>query len=256
MKKKDTIGAFVGFVAALAVAACTAAEKAASEVGSRGTEGPSADADRGDVETRSFDFADFKGVGVGGIDKIDIKKGAAFSVTARGYAADLDDLDITLDDEGLSVGRKKKSGWKNNRKPVTVTITMPELDSLAVGGSGSITADEASGDDVDLSIGGSGSINLAKLAAKSASFSIGGSGNIVTAGTADSAEINIGGSGSVNAADLKLTNVEISMAGSGSVAAAASGTADITMTGSGNVNLTGGAKCDVTRMGSGQVNCS
>lgn len=247
---KDSIGKLIGIVSALAVAACSAAENAASQA--------AAAADRGVIETRNFDLADFTGVGVGGLDKVEIRKGAAFSVIAKGYTADLDDLDIRVERDSLSVARKKKNGgWSAMRKAVTVTVTMPELSSVAVGGSGSINAEAVEGDEASASVGGSGSISIGSLAAKTVNFSIGGSGNIdAGGGKADTASINIGGSGSIKAPNLELKDAAISIAGSGSVTAQATGNATISMMGSGDVTLTGGAKCTTNRMGSGSVNCS
>ena len=226
---KDSIGKLIGIVSALAVAACSAAETAASNA--------AAAADRGAVETRNFDLADFTGVGVSGLDKVEIRKGAAFSVVAKGHSADLDDLDIKVERDSLSVGRKKKNGgWSAMRKAVTVTVTMPQLSNVAVGGSGSISADAVEGDEASASVGGSGSIAIANLVAKTVNFSIGGSGNINTdGGKADTASINIGGSGSIKAPNLALKDASISIAGSGSVSAQATGNANISMMGSGDV---------------------
>lgn len=249
---KDNIGKLIGIVSALAVAACSAGQTTASDAATA--------ADRGAIETRAFDFSDFTGVGVSGLDKVEVRKGAAFSVSARGHVVDLDDLDIRVERDSLSVGRKKQNGsWSQNRQPVTITITMPQLTSVAVGGSGSIAADTVGGNDdkVSVSIGGSGSISIASLTASAVNFSIGGSGNIQTdAGKAETAAINIGGSGSIKAPNLEVRDATISIAGSGSVTAQATGNAKISMMGSGDVTLTGGAKCDTTRMGSGKVNCS
>ena len=245
----QSIGKFIGIISAFAVAACSAAETTASQ--------SAATVDRGAVETRNFDLADFTGVGVSGPDNVEVRKGAAFSVVAKGYTADLDDLDIRVERDTLSVERKKNNGGASNQKsPVTVTITMPALTNVAVGGSGSIKADIVEGDESGIAIGGSGSVNIASLVSKAINISIGGSGSIEAAGKADRASITIGGSGSVQAPNLVLKDAAISIAGSGSVNAQATGVADISIMGSGDVTLTGGAKCTTKRMGSGSVNCS
>ncbi len=250
MRMKANIPATViAVIAAIAIGACSAASNARqSEAG-----GPDPS---GSATSRTIAATGFKAVGLGGLDRVTIKQGSGFSVIARGAARDLDDLDIEVKGDSLSIRRKQNTGWMTHRRPLDIAIVMPRLEGLSLGGSGTISADRMAADSANLSIGGSGDINVAALDAQSVRMNIGGSGNILAAGKAGQASVSVAGSGNVKAAELAVDSADISVAGSGNVASHVTGHAKVTVMGSGNVTLTGGAQCDNRKMGSGSIHCS
>lgn len=207
------------------------------------------------VATRNFDLAGFTGVSLGGSDKVEVRHGSAFAITARGPSADLDTLDLSVRDGNLQIKRKNERGNGRGER-IDLVVTLPVLNNLALGGSGEMSADQLTGADANVSVGGSGSLTIAAVDAQKVNFSIGGSGNISAAGKADQAKVAIGGSGNISAEKLTLRDVDISMAGSGNVSGRATGTATISMAGSGDVTLSGGADCKVRKVGSGDVTCT
>ena len=106
--------------------------------------------DAGPATTQSYDLKGFTGVKVAGPDDVTIRQGEAFAITAKGPTAIIDELEIELDGDMLSVGRKK-SGFSFSHRDddgVRIEVTMPKLVAARLTGSGSIDADTLDGDAV------------------------------------------------------------------------------------------------------------
>lgn len=236
---------------AMTVTACSAEITSDSKDGKRTVEA-------GPVTTQSFDLKDFTGVKVAGPDDVTIRHGEAFAITAKGPKNELDELEIKLDGDVLSIGRKR-SGFSFNShdgKGLQIEITLPKLDKLRLTGSGSIDADSVEGDAVEAVVTGSGDLKVAKLSGKSAELTISGSGDIeVGGGTIGTGDYNVTGSGSIDADGLIADTLDISITGSGDVDAQATGAADVSILGSGDANISGGGKCTTKAMGSGTATC-
>ena len=215
--------------------------------------------DAGPATTQSYALTGFTGVEVTGPDDVTIRQGDAFAITAKGPKAEIDELEIKLDGQTLSIGRKREgfSFASGNRSDgVEIAITMPKLGALRLTGSGSIDADTVDGDAVEAVLTGSGDLKVAKLSGASADITVSGSGDIAIAGgTIGSGEIGVTGSGDVDAGGLVAQTLDISVTGSGNVEAQATGKADIRILGSGDVDLSGGGTCSTKTMGSGTATC-
>jgi len=214
--------------------------------------------DAGPPTTKSFALTGFTGVEVAGPDDVTIRQGDAFSISAKGPQAEIDELEIKLDGPVLSIGRKREgfSFRGGDHDGVEIAITMPKLDTVRLTGSGSVDADSVDGDAVKASLTGSGDLKIAKLTGKSADLTVSGSGDLAIAGgTIGSGEVGITGSGDIEAGGLAAQTLDISITGSGNVEAQATGKADIRILGSGDVDLTGGGTCSTKTMGSGTATC-
>ena len=207
--------------------------------------------------TLVYPARDFTGVGLGMGGQVEVRTGGNYGVVVTGPAGAFGNFRVTRDRDGLNIGHRYRNRRGNEalERQIVVRVTMPRLDSAALGGSGRILVDRASGDEFEASIGGSGDVRVGALAVSRAQISIGGSGSFRGAGTARRLQVNIGGSGNVDAPGLRASGAEISTAGSGSVRADVRGPAAVTMVGSGSVDLGPGARCTTTRMGSGRVRC-
>jgi hypothetical protein len=188
-------------------------------------------------------FTKIEGVGP---DNIVFVTGDSFSIKKLRYA---------MDNGTIIIGREKGDWWGKDSKAVTITVTAPSLEAASLAGSGDFTADQMTGDAVEVGIAGSGDLSVAKVTAKALKSSLAGSGNLKFAGAVTKAEYDIAGSGNIDATGLTATDAEVSIAGSGDVSLNASGKVDASIAGSGDVNVTGGAKCTSSVMGSGKLNC-
>ena len=98
--------------------------------------------DAGPLTTQSFDVSGFTGVKVAGPDDVTIRRGDAFSITAKGPKAVIDELEIELAGDMLSIGRKNSGfSFRGDDNDVEIAITMPALRAVRLTGSGEIDAD-------------------------------------------------------------------------------------------------------------------
>jgi len=92
---------------------------------------------------------------------------------------------------------------------------------------------------VDANVSGSGKIKLDAGIVDKADFTISGSGKIEASGTASAVEASISGSGKVLAANLEATNCEVKLSGSGNVEINVKSSLDAHITGSGTISYKG-----------------
>lgn len=244
---------------AMTVTACGSAER---QEGASAERGGSSDATRaanaGPVATKNFALTGFSTVKAVGPDDVTIRRGEAFSITAKGPQNMLDELEIELDGDTLLIGRKRE-GFSFSRRGddgVEISVTLPRLTAVRLTGSGSIDADSIDGDSVAAEVTGSGDLKIASLTAKRADISVSGSGDIeIDGGTVSTGEYSITGSGDIDVDGLVAQTLDVSVTGSGSVDGNATGSADINILGSGDVTLVGGGKCTSRKLGSGTVTC-
>lgn len=209
----------------------------------------------GKGDSRSFNATGFDAILLKGPDSVVVRKGASFSVVATGPADVLDKLRIRVDGTRLIVDRERSMGWTDGEGGATVTVTMPRLIAADLAGSGSLTADDASGPRVELAVAGSGDLKVKQVSAKDLELAVAGSGDLVVeGGSADTGEYDVAGSGDIDAA-VSTQTLDASIAGSGDIRGVATQSADVSVVGSGDVTVTGGAKCTTSKMGSGDVTC-
>lgn len=203
-------------------------------------------------ETR--DLAGFSKVNFGVSGDLNITFGKEYKVVLEGSKALLEDIITEVTGGKLVI---KKENWRiNMNEKVMVYITMPELRSLGVSGSGKAwIKDAVKAEDLDLSVSGSGKLNTSDINVKNLGCSISGSGNISIEGNgnSDAADIEISGSGSYTGESMKIVKAGISISGSGNCYCYVTGNLVASVSGSGNVSYTGNPKIDAHVSGSGHV---
>jgi hypothetical protein len=212
------------------------------------------------VGSRSFALSDFDQIALRGADDVSVVVGKAFSVSATGPEAELDQLEIEVENGTLKIGRKSNSSWhigwsRKGEREVKITVTMPTIRGARLAGSGDMTVDKAIAEGFKASVAGSGGLKVGHVEAKSVALNLAGSGDIDIAGKAGSIDISDAGSGSVRAGSLEAETADISLAGSGNINARATGSASVSVLGSGNVEISGTDNCKTSKLGSGSVTC-
>jgi len=142
-----------------------------------------------------------------------------------------------------------------NYDPININISMPELTSFNIYGSGDMNMTNSfdSCETVRLGIFGSGSID-ALLISNSILYSvISGSGNIRLNGSSPSQDIRISGSGAVRAFLFNTNQSAVAISGSGYGEISVNNTLNVTISGSGNVFYKGQPVIQSTITGSGKV---
>lgn len=212
-------------------------------------------------ELRGYDVSDFDEVTSIGPNHVVVSAGPSYSVRAEGPQEMLDFMKVVGEDGELKILPKKDHhrdwDWEwPDTEPATFYVTLPELEAVALVGSGNMTVDRASGEEFSAMIAGSGTLDLAAVAVEEARFSIAGSGGLKARGTAQRSHFSIAGSGKVEARGMTSRTTSVSIAGSGDADLSASDDAHISIVGSGKVDVAGGARCTVSHFGGGQARCN
>jgi hypothetical protein len=153
--------------------------------------------------------------------------------------------------------KKRNSFWRSfNPRSIEIHVSVPEIEGLAVSGSGDIIADDRiTSRRMSLAVSGSGNIKLDDLRTDRVKASISGSGGVTigNGGTAQEFEASISGSGNVRAEDFEAENVEVHVSGSGNCSIHAVETLKARVAGSGSVYYSGNPRVDSSVSGSGRV---
>ncbi len=226
--------------------------------------------------TRDFAAAGFDRIAMRGCDNIVIAIGAGFAVSARGEAASLAAIGVSVRGGVLNVLRAAGSCDSRARKPAaTITITLPALRAIDAGGTGSVRAGAIDAPVFEARMRGTGSLTIAGLrtgravidvsgtgtatlnAVRAArlSLTLGGTGRILADGRADALAIIASGTGHVDTSTIMSRGLSIRASGTGSVRARVDGPAGVDASGIARVTVTGRPQCAVTKSGLARVTC-
>jgi hypothetical protein len=215
----------------------------------------------GATVSRSYQVGNFQQIEVAGPYDVEVRTGSNPGVSARGSEKLLERTVVEVRGDKLVIRPEQTGGWFHigwtSHGHANFTVTVPQLRSATIAGSGGIKVDRVAGDRFEGNVGGSGDITVAAMDVQTLKLAIAGSGDVrAGAGKAQTAEYEIAGSGDLDAGSIATQQLKVSIAGSGGVRAHSSGTADVSIMGSGDVDVAGGAKCNVSKMGSGDARCS
>jgi len=205
----------------------------------------------GKVVTQEIKLENIHAVGLGLSGKLVLTQGSPQRITIEGQQNIIDNIRKEVRGGSWSIEFIKNV---KDAEPVTITITLPSLDNLALSGSGTVTSTNkfANLDDLDIAISGSGHLDF-NFDAKETELSLSGSGKATLMGSTHDLEINISGSGNVSAKDLASTGCEVSISGSGDASVNVNGDLRAAISGSGDVTYKGQANVDAAISGSGSV---
>ena len=142
-----------------------------------------------------------------------------------------------------------------NAGKIEIYVTVPDVNSLSVSGSGDILAKELEARILNLAVSGSGNITIEDLDSKKVKGAISGSGNISLedGGVADELSVSISGSGNFDAEGFDADAVSVATSGSGNCKVSSDGSIKARIAGSGSVYYKGNASIDSSVAGSGRV---
>jgi hypothetical protein len=207
----------------------------------------------GDVETESRSVNGFDQVSLNGQGKLILKQGEQEALEIEAEDNIIAVIETEVRANTLHIGTKANTTIRPT-EPVRFYLTMIEIASLEISGSGNMVADNVTTDRLTLQINGSGDISIDSLSAASLIVDINGAGDVEVAGRATGQAIEISGSGNYRAADLESEAVDVGVNGAGETTVWASQTLDVEISGSGNVNYYGSPAASQDINGSGEVN--
>lgn len=138
-------------------------------------------------------------------------------------------------------------------RPIRVLVTVKDVSALHLSGSGKMTSEKLTSDQLQLDVSGSGEMKLNTLTANTINAKISGSGSCELNGEAASQKIVISGSGNCDVSGLKSRTVRIDVSGSGKASVRADEALDVNVVGSGAVAYYGHPQVTKTISGSGHV---
>lgn len=192
-------------------------------------------------ETKQFPVSGFNKLAMGSAFKIDVKQGSGFNVTASGKSEDLSDLEANVSGGVLKIGYKGNN-WHKNRKTVSISITMPNLQGVDFSGASTATVSRFPGvKNMDIEVSGASRVNM-ELAAQKVSMDLSGASSLVLTGQCDVLNGEVSGASSFKGKDFPAKEVNIDASGASSAAVVASATIHAEASGASSIRYSGSVK--------------
>jgi len=205
---------------------------------------------KGPIVEKQLDLEDINSFALGIFADVILKKGKQQRILVVGQANIVNNIKTKVKKQSWSIQFEEPV---KNCKELTIYITLPEIESISLGGSGTITSEDTfTAENCDISLGGSGDLQL-NLDAQSISTSLGGSGTIKLAGQSDELHVSLAGSGDIYALELEVDECHVSIAGSGDVEISVADELQVSCVGSGDVRYRGFPRIEKSSIGSGDV---
>lgn len=135
--------------------------------------------------------------------------------------------------------------------PLTFTIVVKDLTSLAVSGAGDVQVETLSTPSMNIDMSGAGKVSQNQITTDNLKVTISGVGGIDIFGQATQTTIDISGAGGVNAPDLKTQTANITISGLGNVTIWVTDQLTGDISGGGSVSYYGDPQTSTTSTGLG-----
>ncbi|MEL6721292.1 MAG: head GIN domain-containing protein [Bacteroidota bacterium] len=205
----------------------------------------------GPVTKKQLNLEDFSGVGLTLSADVHIRQGSRQEVEIEARESVIENITTNVKNDYWKIGFERNM---RNYDKITIWITIPDLERLAVSGSGDIKGKGKFEDleELDLSVSGSGNIYL-EFEAEETNCAIAGSGDMELVGQTRSQKISITGSGDVDSSELSAKECVVRITGSGDCEVNASDNLEVFITGSGDVDYKGDPNVRSRILGSGDI---
>ncbi len=200
-------------------------------------------------DTQRVEDLEAESVMVYGPVEVEISQGEPSLLLVRGNPSGQEQQPFFVQGGTLVLGKSRQERPEADFSGVKFKLTLPELHSLDLQGSGDVYVKPFEVDDLSVALAGSGNIRLFALKGQSVNMTATGSGDIQLADLeAKSLEMTRAGSGDINLGQLAVKSVKASISGSGDISAeeSASGV-DLTM------NIVGSGAMDFGKINANSV---
>ena len=187
----------------------------------------------GTPATQQREAAGFTGIGLALPGRVEIVQGAAEGVSVTADDNLLAEIETVVERGVLQIRWRSRNMDVRTRSDIRVTVNARTVESIAVAGSGDVSAPA--------------------LASKQLAVRISGSGDVKLAGRAESLEARISGSGDIKASRLETERAKVHIAGSGDATVWARKALEAHVAGSGTVRYYGDPSVSRHIAGSGSV---
>jgi hypothetical protein len=186
----------------------------------------------GKVVSQTREVAGFTKVELSGSGELTIEKTGMESLTISAEDNLLPQLTSEVSGDTLTLGTKPNTTVVPT-KPITYSLTVKDLNGIAVSGSGSV--------------------RVSNLTTNSLTTQISGSGTISVSGTVNDQAVDISGSGRYQAEQLTSKTAKVQISGSGNASVLATDLLDVKISGSGTLTYGGNPQITQEISGSGKL---
>lgn len=209
------------------------------------------------ADSKPLSLDEFVGIDLNNGIKAVIAPGDAFSVTAQSSrAGDIADLKASVSN-GVLHASYDWSIWHLfdfSGRDMTLAITMPELDSIALGGGASVTANSVPSDDLKVDVSGGGNVRMIGASAKRYTISASGGSTVAISGTCYNAGAAASGGSTITLRDMICADFSVNASGGAHVTASATASASGTVSGGADVSVSGHpALAQIDASGGGRI---
>jgi len=201
--------------------------------------------------TRTVDLLAFDQIESNIAADIEITQGATQKVVMEGQENILNLIQTEIKDKKWRI-KLPKNVWADY-DDVKIKITIPELISVGLAGSGSVvTTNTFKAEDFQIGLSGSGDMKI-MVEADNIDCGLSGSGTINLKGKTKELSIGTSGSGNVKALDCNADIVKVGISGSGDCEVSVNQMLDAGIAGSGSIRYKGRPKVKTGISGSGSL---
>jgi hypothetical protein len=223
----------------------------------------------GNITTERLELSGFQGVEMSGSGLLRLHRGA-FKVEVSTDSNLQPSVLAEVSGGRLRLGMKPEAVgvWPSK---LEFDVTLPELEAIELSGSGDVSADAFSGEDLSCRVSGSGDLS-GSFDYRKFDIVLSGSGEMACKASCDSVELKgsgsgklrlegegrdflatLSGSGQIEAADFRVKTARLRISGSGSAALAVDGKLEAELSGSGSLSYRGDPELSSHVSGSGSI---
>lgn len=184
------------------------------------------------VMSEARDVSGFNEVELKGVGNLSLEQTGSESLTVEAEEDVLPKIRTEVENKRLIISPERNTSINTN-KPINYKLTVKDLNTLEVSGSGNVEAKDINTDELAVTIGGAGDVEIR--------------------GSADSQEVEISGSGEYKAGDLESKEATIDVRGSGLATVNVSDELEAEVSGSGSVEYIGDPMVQQEVSGAGEV---
>jgi hypothetical protein len=184
------------------------------------------------VTSEARDVSGFNEVELKGVGNLSLEQTGSESLTVEAEEDVLPKIRTEVENKRLIISPERNTSI-NTTKPINYKLTVKDLNTLKVSGSGNVEAKDINTDELAVTIGGAGDVEIR--------------------GSADSQEVEISGSGEYRAGDLESKEATIDVRGSGLATVNVSDELEADVSGSGSVEYIGDPMVQQEVSGAGEV---
>ena len=184
------------------------------------------------VTSEARDVSGFNEVELKGVGNLSLEQTGSESLTVEAEEDVLPKIRTEVENKRLIISPERNTSI-NTTKPINYKLTVKDLNTLEVSGSGDVEAEDINTDELAVTIGGAGDVEIR--------------------GSADSQEVEISGSGEYRAGKLESKEATIDVRGSGLATVNVSDELEAKVSGSGSVEYIGDPMVQQEVSGAGEV---